>query len=89
MGAVIVLICTYAALSAKGSNKIILYAVVMIFILGSVVIAYLGKIEKTGEEAQKQDGDFTYKPIVRSTATADNTSPLPYQMQDIQVIPLQ
>ncbi len=89
MGTVTVLICTYTALIAKGSNKIILYVVVMIFILGSIVIAYLGKIEQMGEETHKQDGVVTYKSIVSSTATADNILPLPYQMQDLQVIPLQ
>ncbi len=58
MVTVIVLIYTYTALTAKGSNKIILYALVMIFILGSIIIAYLGTIEQRGEETQKQDGDL-------------------------------
>jgi len=46
---VLVLICIYAALIAKGFKKIILYTLVIIFILGSVIIASLGPIEQLGE----------------------------------------
>ncbi len=63
MVTVIVLICTYAALIAKGTNKIRLYALVVILIMGSIIIAYLGTIEQMGEETQKQDGAVTYMPL--------------------------
>ena len=46
---VLVLICIYAALIAKGFKKIILYTLVIIFILGSVIIASLGPIEQMEE----------------------------------------
>jgi len=69
MGTVTVLICTYIALIAKGSNKIILYVLIMIFILGTVIIAYLGTIEQMEEETHKQDGAVTYMPLADMSAS--------------------
>lgn len=53
---VLVLICIYAALIAKGFKKIILYTLVIIFILGSVIIASLGPIE------QMREANVSYRP---------------------------
>ena len=46
MVTVTVLIFTYAALITNVPKKIIFYVIVMLFILVSVIIAYLGKIEQ-------------------------------------------
>jgi hypothetical protein len=56
MDTVLVLICIYAALIAKGFKKIILYTLVIIFILGSVIIASLGPIE------QMREANVRYRP---------------------------